>query len=106
MDNAHRISQLQRTIIIYEMALDVYDEFIAKGSLESGGDIRAMMSDPGHPEFAQEVERFVQDPASCTPTDVLPLATLPGRVQTNRTAASVRLRGLRTELDDLGVSNF
>lgn len=105
-DTSFQIAELQRTILIYELALEVYDEFIAKGTLESGGDIQAMMLDPGHPEFVQVVERFLQDPANCTPTNFLSLDVLLALVQQHRITASVRMTRLKAELADLDGTNL
>ncbi|KAI8355323.1 hypothetical protein B0O80DRAFT_497718 [Mortierella sp. GBAus27b] len=102
------IDDLQRKLVTYELAVEAYDEFVSKQSLESGGDIRSILLDPNHRDFQRVVEDFVQDPASVTPDTTISTDpdTLRALVQACRTATLARIRAFKRDLEDVGATTL
>jgi hypothetical protein len=102
------IDDLQRKLVTYELAVEAYDEFISKQSLESGGDIRSILLDPTHRDFQRVVEEFVQDPASVAPDTTISTDpdTLRALVQARRTATQARIRAVKRDLEEVGATTL
>ncbi|KAG0222532.1 hypothetical protein BGX31_009080, partial [Mortierella sp. GBA43] len=103
-DTPSIIAHLHRKFVTYELAIDVYDEFIKKLSLKSKGDIRSILLDPNHGDYLSVIEDFVQDPSTVAPDTTIstdPKSILPV-VYARRTAALDKIRAVRKELEELG----
>ncbi|KAG0209150.1 hypothetical protein B0O80DRAFT_425831 [Mortierella sp. GBAus27b] len=102
------IDAQKRKLVLYEVALGLYDEYIRKQTLRPGADIRSILIDPSNENFLRVVDDFVQDPSSVLPdTEILTEPeTLIHLVTARRNATQVRIRLVKEELNTLGVATL
>ncbi|KAF9959022.1 hypothetical protein BGZ65_000919 [Modicella reniformis] len=98
---AHRIANLERDIANYELAVELYDEYLATGTLRSGRDIEELLVDPETPGLNIAIEMFLNNTGQRRWTDRPSPERLRVLVQNNRETAMAELERYRDELEEL-----
>ncbi|KAG0209151.1 hypothetical protein B0O80DRAFT_425830 [Mortierella sp. GBAus27b] len=107
-DNQTTIDDLQRKFMTYELAIDIYDEFLRKRTLASGADIRSVLVEPTHDQFLRVIEDFAQDPTSVAPDTEISTEpeSLRALVQARRIATFERYMLIKEQLHNLGETTL